>query len=400
MGLDVFAEKGTPLEQQGFTWHDLVRPTCSKLNDDAFTRVRVLLMAAIEREAQRFSYACSHTNRHLQRELAQVRRVELHQFTLVNGLNPADQSALETAVAMEQMAVETTASLAQHEPDPYLAQVYRFALLEDVDHLYRYAALMDRIEGRDANNILQSYTDIRPGRPTSHSHRDPDDDLRAYYDRRTAAPLTRLHALVAFALKQHALDYGATLGPHFADPLARQLFAEVASVEEQHLTQYGSIVDPEETWLERWLLHELAEVYVYYACLTSETNPRVRAVWERMVDYELGHLHHVMGLVQKFEDRDPASMIPRELPELVRFDSHRHFVREALARELDVRAQGPEFVRRGDDRPDTVSAIACARLNADGSPSELVAAGYRWSPGTELAARAAASVKSHYGAPR
>lgn len=399
MGLDVFAEKGTPLERQGFTWHDLVRPTCSKLNDDAFTRVRVMLMGAVEREAQRFSHACAHTNRQLQRELAQVRRVELHQFSLVNGLNPADLSALETAVAMKQMAVEVTASLAEHEPDPYLAQVYRFALLEDVDHLYRYAALMDRIEGRDANNILQSYTDIRPGRPTPRAHRDPDDDQRAHYDRRVAAPITRLHALVAFALEQHALAYGTTLGPHFADPLARQLFAEIASVEEQHLTQYSAIADPDETWLEKWLLHELCEVYTYYACLTSEVNPRVRAVWERMVDYELGHLHHVMALVQKFERRDPASMIPRELPELVRFESHRHLVRVTLARELDLRAQGPEFVHRGE-RPEAMSAEVCARLNADGSPSELVAAGYRWSPGTELAARAAASVTTHYGAPR
>jgi hypothetical protein len=60
----------------------------------------------------------------------------------------------------EQVAIEVTASIAQSEPDPYLAQVYRFGLLEDFHHLYRYSALYERTEGKDPNNILQSYTDI------------------------------------------------------------------------------------------------------------------------------------------------------------------------------------------------------------------------------------------------
>jgi hypothetical protein len=33
--------------------------------------------------------------------------------------------------------------------------------------MYRYSALMDRVEGKDANALVQSYSDILPGRPTS-----------------------------------------------------------------------------------------------------------------------------------------------------------------------------------------------------------------------------------------
>jgi hypothetical protein len=76
-----------------------------------------------------------------------------------------------------------------------LAQVYRFGLLEDFDHMYRYAALMDRVEGKDANTLVQSYSDILPGRPTSLEHRHPHDDLRRPYDRTKAAFPTKLHAL-------------------------------------------------------------------------------------------------------------------------------------------------------------------------------------------------------------
>jgi hypothetical protein len=50
--------------------------------------------------------------------------------------------------------------------------------------MYRYSALLDRLESKDSNNILQSYTDVLPGRPTIYEHRAPEDDLRESYDRR------------------------------------------------------------------------------------------------------------------------------------------------------------------------------------------------------------------------
>src|SRR5919108_2112988 len=195
MALDLLKDKGVPLEQQRFTWRELTQPPYSKLDDDAFTRVRVILMNGIESEALRFRHACSRMNRELQLDLAKIRRVEQHQQTMVNWLNPPDQSVLETTIGFEQVAIEVTAAVAQMEPDPYLAQVYRFGLLEDFDHLYRYSALYDRLEGKDANNILQSHTDILPGRPTAVEHRAPENDLRECYNRNKAQPITKLNAV-------------------------------------------------------------------------------------------------------------------------------------------------------------------------------------------------------------
>lgn len=139
-------------------------------------------------------------NKDLQLALARVRRVEQHQQTMINWLLPADLSPLETTIGFEQVAIEVTASVAEHEPDPYLAQVYRFGMLEDFDHMYRFAALMDRVTGGDANNILQSYTDILPGRPTVVEHRPPEDDLRECYDRNTAQPISKLNAVTIMAV--------------------------------------------------------------------------------------------------------------------------------------------------------------------------------------------------------
>lgn len=106
----------------------------------------------------------------------------------------------------EAAAIEVTAAIAQREPDPYLAQAYRFGLLEDFDHLYRYAAMLDRLAGKDANNILQSYTDIIHGRPTSEQHRAPEDNLRRSYNKKTAVFISRLHALTVLAGESQAHD--------------------------------------------------------------------------------------------------------------------------------------------------------------------------------------------------
>ena len=164
MTLEIHANRGTPVEQQRFTWRELVQKPISKLDDDAFTRVRVIYMNGIENEALRFQHAAARFNADLRIPLAEIRRVEHHQATLVNWLIGADHSPLETTIGYEQVAIEVTAAMAQLEPDPYVAANMRFGLLEDFDHMHRYSALLDRLEGKDANNILQSYTDILPGR--------------------------------------------------------------------------------------------------------------------------------------------------------------------------------------------------------------------------------------------
>jgi hypothetical protein len=275
MSVDLVRDGGTPVAEQRFTWNEMMQGPHSKLDTDAFTRARTIMMSALEHEAVRFDHACARSNRELQRELARIRRIEQHQQTLIRWLQPANQSPLETSIAHEQAAIELTAACAAIEPDPYLAQVYRFGLIEDVDHLYRFAALMDRVEGKDANALLQSYTDILPGRSTTLSHRHPDDDVRGHYHRATASLQTKLQAYTVLALKQHTQDYYLTVGPSYADPLGRQLYAEIASIEEQHVTQYESVIDTEESWLEKWLLRRSRDRSAH-ACHVGAV-PRLRA---------------------------------------------------------------------------------------------------------------------------
>jgi len=382
MALSLMENRGVALDRQQFTWREMVQSPISKLDDDAFTRVRVILMNGIETEALRFGHLAARHNLDLRVPLAEIRRVEQHQATLVNWLIGADHSPLETTIAYEQVAIEVTAALARREPDPYLAQNYRFGLLEDFDHLYRYSALLDRLTGMDANNILQCYTDILPGRPTVIEHRAPVDNVRRPFDRSTAHVLSKLHALTLTGSEHQTHDYYMNIGPLFADPLARQLYAEIASIEEQHVTQYESLLDPNVTLLEDWLLHEANEAYLYYGCAEQESNPRIKAIWERMLDYELGHFHFVAKLLQQHEGRDASELFAGDLPDPFPFESNRDFVRSTLAGEVDLRANGTEIVALEEESERSIEYRDV--LNADGSPSERVAENYRFTPGTEI----------------
>ena len=64
---------------------------------------------------------------------------------------------------------------------------YQFGVLEDFDHLYRYANLYELIEHRQAEKIVDALTEVMPSRPTKFHHRHPIDNVREPYDR-TSAP--------------------------------------------------------------------------------------------------------------------------------------------------------------------------------------------------------------------
>lgn len=90
-------------------------------------------MNGVELDSVRMKQVMLRMNRTARVPLAELMRVEQEQATMVNWLLAAAHSPLETTIGYEQTAIEVTASVAQLEPDPYLAQGYRYGLLEDFE---------------------------------------------------------------------------------------------------------------------------------------------------------------------------------------------------------------------------------------------------------------------------
>ena len=89
------------------------------------------------------------------------------------------------------------------------------------------------------------------------------------------------------AAEQQTMNYYMNAGNIPTDPIARGLYLEIAMIEEQHVTQYESLLDPLETWFEQWLHHEYLEVWLYHSFMEQETDPRVKAIWELHLNMEI-----------------------------------------------------------------------------------------------------------------
>ncbi|WP_030841985.1 hypothetical protein [Streptomyces hygroscopicus] len=371
MSFNPLEQRGIPLDRQMRTWRELDVQPIDPDRCDPYTRCRIIAMNGIEIEAVLFSH---HMARHcpdqdVRRQLAQTRAVEAQQQKAVNWLLPGVASVLETTIAYEQVAVDLTAWVARMEPDPYLRQAYQFGLLEDFDHLYRYANLYEMIEHRKAEEIVQGLTEIMPGRPTKYHHRDPTDNVRDPYDRGRTDPLSKLHALTIMSAEQQTMNFYLNVGPQYMEPIARQLYQEIGLIEEEHVTHYESLVDPGETWWEQLVNHEYNECYLYYSFMEQEPDPKVKAVWELHLNMELEHLRVACDLMRRNDGREPEEVVAPELPNVLTFEPNKGYVRELLATQIDLTTLGTGYVREAHERFQAMQAL----LNdGDRPPSERV----------------------------
>jgi hypothetical protein len=388
MAMNPFRERGTPIEQQLRSWKHVALPPYRKQDVDAFTRCRVILMNGIENEASVFSHAFARVSDDpdLKAQLAALRRVEHQQQNTINWLNPADQSVLETTIGFEQVAIELTAYLARTEPDPYVKQAFDFGLLEDFDHLYRYSQLLDLIHGKDPNEILQGRTDVLPARPTQDHHNAPFLRLLNHYEKTRAHPRSKVNILTLLAGEQQTMNFYKTVGNMYGSPEARQLYAEISIVEEEHVTQYESLADPTETWLERWVLHEYTECANYYACLETEVDPRIKGLWELFLSYELEHLRIAGEALRRLQGKDPEELMgSEELPTPATFEENREYVTNVIKETSDLRLViGGKWARLDELPDDWPSYSYQAAVHADGAPSETVVRLRQDAAGVEL----------------
>lgn len=386
MPMNPLEQAGIPVEEQFRPWSELAPIPYDKIAVDPYTRTRVILMNGIEVESIMFSHQFArHTdNTEILQALALSRRVDQQQQKVVNGLNPGDQTPLETTIGYEQVAVDLTAWLARHEADPMLKQALDFALLEDFDHLYRYADLYDLMDGKDAAELTGHLTEITPGRPTFAHHRHPYDELKGHYSTHTVDPLSRMHVMTIVAAEQQTMNFYMNHGADYVEPIARSLYAEIAQVEEQHVSHYESLLDPLDSWLKQLVFHEYNEVYLYWSMLQQEQDRRIAAIWELHCEMEIGQLHAACELLRRFEGVEPEEILPPALPDTpVTFEPNKQYVRDILATQYDLRTDGFEYVSV-DELPSDHRFFAFQdTMNRNGIPSEQIVEMNREARGTE-----------------
>ena len=331
--MNPFELKAKPLESLIMSWNRLTPIPYDADAVDPYTRCRVILMNGTEFEAVWYSHQFSRHSgdNELRRQIALLRRLEQQQQKLVAALKPPEETILAHTIGYEQLAVDLTAMLAQREDNPYVKQALDFALLEDFDHLYRYADLMDFDDRAHAEALVGGYAEIMPGRPTIAHHRHPFDSVKFHIQNRIASPMTRLCTAIITAAEQQTMNYYMNVASFYPTAWGRKLYREIGMVEEQHVTQYGSLMDTDQTWLEGCLNHQYTECYLYWSAMETETDPRIRGIWEMLFEQEVGHLHAAAELLETYEGREAAQVIPEgTFPDPLPLTSNIEYVRGVL----------------------------------------------------------------------
>lgn len=349
--MNPFNEKPISIMENLNNWTAIYPVSYRKNEVDPYTKTRVILMNGTEYEANWFSHQFSRhcDNADLRRQLALVRYVEKQQQMRISVLKPIDETILETTIGYEQLAVDLTAALAKHEPDIHVKNALDFALLEDFDHLYRYANLLEDEHGIHAEALVGKYTEIMPGRPTISHHRHPYDNVKNFIDAKTASPVTKLNVSIITAAEQQTMNYYMNQSGFYTSDVGRQLYQEIGLVEEEHVTLYGGLMDPNMTWLEHWLCHEYTECYLYYSCFSYETNEHIKKIWEQHFIQEVSHLHYAAELLQKYENKQWQQVIPDgEFPALLKLEPNIECVRKVLGATAANTSYREEYINVAD----------------------------------------------------
>ena len=344
--MNPFEQKVIPIEKTLEDFECLYPKSYNKYDVNPYTKTRVILMNGTEVESIFFSHQFSRNckDNDLRRELALIRRVEQQQQKKIINLKPINENILESTISYEQLAVDLTARLAKNEPNEYVKEALDFALLEDFDHLYRYSNLLEMDYGVHAENLVGRYTEIMPARPTIAHHRHPFDTIRKHICKDDKL-ITKLNVNIITAAEQQTMNYYMNVGNYYTSDLGRRLYQEIGMVEEDHVTHYGSLLDPDQTWLENLLMHQYTECYLYYSCYKEETDPYIKRVWECFFEKEVAQLQKAAELLEKYECKNWRDVLgcDGEFPELLCLGPNIEYVREVLECTVNNTAYGEGY---------------------------------------------------------
>ena len=347
MSFNPFKEKPKKVFAGIMSWKDLNPRAYNKDSVDPYTKTRIILMNGTEYEAVWFGHNFSRhcNNNDIRRELALSRRVEQQQQKRIAALKPGDENLLETTISYEQLAVDLTAFLAQRATCKNFKDGLDFALLEDFDHLYRYADLLDYDMGIKSEALVGKYTEIMPGRPTIAHHRHPYDSIKPQTSMKKVDLMTAIDAHIITAAEQQTMNYYMNQASFYKNEMGRKLYTEIGMVEEQHVSQYGSYLDPNVTMLECNLIHEYVECYLYWSMVQDETSAEVKKIWEQCLEQEIAHLHAAARLLETYEKKTWEEVFTNggEFPEPLHLGENKEYVRKVLQKTVRLTANREHF---------------------------------------------------------
>jgi hypothetical protein len=112
--------------------------------------------------------------------------------------------------------------------------------------------------------------------------------------------------------------------------------------------------------------------------METETDERIKAIWELHCNMEIGQLQVACDFLRRYEGVDADEILPPALPDVpLTFEPNKDYVREVLATQVDLRPDGLGYTPV-DELPKNHRFFAFNdQVNGDMVPSEEVINQYR-----------------------
>lgn len=334
--------RGIPLDRQTADWRELAVTAVDPEQVEPYTRCRIVAMSGVENAAVRFDRQVGQLagDPELRGRFELLRSVEARQRHAVAGLLAQPRTVLETALTYEEAAVDLDSWLARAEPDRPRRQVYECDALEDFQHVYRYAELLDALRRSRSGHLVDEVTGMLPDRPPREPQsREPESREAATGEPadEPAPPdlVSTLNAITMLAIEQQTADFYDSVDADVLEPPVRPVYREVSWAERGQVDRHRALVDPGSSRWEELVVREYNECRLYYAFLDQESDPRIRAVWELNLQMELAHLRLAGDLLRRFDGREPEEVVGAGLPDPPGFDANRRFLHRLLAIHVD-----------------------------------------------------------------
>ena len=139
------------------------------------------------------------------------------------------------------------------------------------------------------------------------------------------------------------MNFYMNIAPWYKHDLGRKLYAEIAMIEEAHVSQYESLKDPTLSWLEQWVMHEYCECWLYYSAYEDESNENIKKIWHEHFKMEVSHLKTATKLLKKFENKTFESVCgDGEFPKLLKLGGNKDYIRKVLASTVNLTADNTD----------------------------------------------------------
>ena len=109
---------------------------------------------------------------------------------------------------------------------------------------------------------------------------------------------------IATAAEQQTMNFYMNVCNLYPSDMGRRLYQEIGMVEEEHVTQYGSLLNTTLTFLENLVMHMYTTCYLYYSAMKDEIDKSIYCVWEKCFFQSVADLQESAKLLKKYENKD------------------------------------------------------------------------------------------------